>query len=305
MVNFSEREQQEILDYLETLRGEINTKLDEYTDFGSRCPRYLSEPMRYSLLSPGKRYRPLLTMLACEICGTSHSHAIPAACAIEMIHTYSLIHDDLPALDNDDLRRGQLTCHIKYDESSAILAGDALQCYAFEVLSKHVFPKQIAGRCVAVLAEACGPCELVGGQADDMDWKQSGTASLDFLESIHQRKTGSMILAGLRMGALIGGASDLQYKKLEDYGNNYGLAFQITDDLLDWVGDEETTGKRVRKDKSQGKLTFPAFLGVEESRKRAYEKVKAACDALDVFKSNSIVYKTMVGMTQHLLDRKK
>ncbi|MCL2117937.1 MAG: polyprenyl synthetase family protein [Planctomycetaceae bacterium] len=302
---FSDREQQEILGYLDLLRGEINAKLDEYTNFGSRCPKSLSEPMRYSLLSPGKRFRPILTLLACELSGRTRHHALPAACAIEMIHTYSLIHDDLPALDNDDLRRGQLTCHIKYDESSAILAGDALQCYAFEVLSKHVFPKDTAGRCVAVLPEACGPCELVGGQADDMAWKESGPPSLEFLESIHHRKTGSMILAGLRMGAIIGGASHLQYEKLEEYGRNYGLAFQITDDLLDWVGDEETTGKRVRKDKSQGKLTFPTFLGVEESRNRAHEKVKTACDALDMFKSDSIVYKSLVGMTQHLLDRRK
>jgi geranylgeranyl diphosphate synthase type II len=304
-MKLSDREQQDIREYLELLRGEINAKLDDYTNFGARCPKYLSDPMRYSLLSPGKRFRPILTLLACEICGGTRSQAIPAACAIEMIHTYSLIHDDLPALDNDDLRRGQLTCHIKYDESSAVLAGDALQCLAFEVLSKYVFPKTTAGRCVAVLAEACGPCELVGGQADDMAWKESGLPSLEFLESIHHRKTGSMILAGLRMGAIIGGASGKQYQSLEEYGRNYGLAFQITDDLLDWVGDEETTGKRVRKDKSQGKLTFPTFLGVEESRNRAYEKVQAACDALDVFKADGIVYKSLVGMTQQLLDRRK
>ena len=305
MVILSDREKQEILDYLELLRGEINAKLDEYTNFGSRCPKSLAEPMRYSLLAPGKRYRPILTLLACEICGSARSHALPAACAIEMLHTYSLIHDDLPALDNDDLRRGQLTCHIQYDEASAILAGDALHCLAFEVLSKNVFHPQTAKRCVGILAEACGPCELVGGQADDMAWKESGLPSLEFLESIHHRKTGSMILAGLRMGALIGGASLLQEEKLEEYGRNYGLAFQITDDLLDWFGDEETTGKRVRKDKSQGKLTFPSFLGVDKSREQAYEKVKAACDALNVFKNDSIVYKTLVGMTQHLLDRKK
>jgi len=305
MAKYSEREQQEILDYLELLRGEINAKLDEYTNFGARCPKYLSDPMRYCLLSSGKRFRPILALLACEICGGLRSQAIAAACAIEMIHAYSLIHDDLPALDNDDLRRGQLTCHIKYDESSAILAGDALHCYAFEVLSKYVFPRHIAGRCVAVLAEACGPCELVGGQADDMAWKDSGPPSLEFLESIHHRKTGSMMLAALRMGAIIGGASDLQLRMLDEYGRNYGLAFQITDDLLDWVGDEETTGKRVRKDKSQGKLTFPTFLGVEESRNQAHEKVNAACDALDIFKSESIVYKSLVGMTLQLLDRRK
>ena len=305
MSKFSDREQQEILKYLELLRGEINAKLDAYTNFGSRCPKSLSEPMRYSLLAPGKRFRPILTLLACELCGSARSHAMPAACAIEMIHTYSLIHDDLPALDNDDLRRGQLTCHIKFDEASAILAGDALHCYAFEVLSKYVFPKHTAGRCVAVLAEACGPCELVGGQADDMTWKENGTPSLEFLESIHHRKTGSMILAGLRMGAIIGGASNRQYDKLEEYGRNYGLAFQITDDLLDWVGDEETTGKRVRKDKAQGKLTFPTFLGVDESRKQAYEKVQAACDALNSFKSDGIVYQSLIGMTQQLLDRRK
>jgi geranylgeranyl diphosphate synthase type II len=305
MVKLSEHEQQEIEKYLESLRGEIDAKLDEYTSFGARCPKYLSDPMRYSLLAAGKRYRPTLTLLACEICGTPHSQAIPAACAIEMIHAYSLIHDDLPALDNDDLRRGQLTCHMAYDEASAILAGDALQCLAFEVVSKYVFPRHTAGRCVALLAEACGPCELVGGQADDMAWKDSGPPSLEFLESIHHRKTGSMILAGLRMGAIIGGASGVQYQRLEEYGRNYGLAFQITDDLLDQIGDENDTGKRVRKDRSQGKLTFATLLGVEESRKRAYEKVQAACDALDVFKDGGIVYKTLVHMSQKLLDRRK
>ncbi|MCL2347382.1 MAG: polyprenyl synthetase family protein [Planctomycetaceae bacterium] len=305
MMELSEQDRREIDSYLDVLRREINAKLNEYTNFGSRCPKSLADPIRYSLLSPGKRYRPIMVLLACEICGGVRSRAVPAACAIEMIHAYSLIHDDLPALDNDDLRRGQLTCHIQFDESSAILAGDALQAYAFEILGKDVFPKSLAGECIAILAEACGPCELVGGQADDMAWKQGGPPSLEFLESIHQRKTGSMILAGLRMGATIGGASKQQMKRLEDYGRNYGLAFQITDDLLDWTGDEQTTGKRVRKDKSQGKLTFPTYLGVDESKKRAYEKVVAACHALDIFRNDGLVYKSLAGLTWHLLDRKK
>jgi len=305
MQDFSEQQHKEVREHLDLLREEIDAKLDEYTQFGSECPKSLMEPIRYSLLSPGKRIRPIMTLLACEICGSVRSRAIPAACAIEMIHTYSIIHDDLPALDNDDLRRGQLTCHIQFDEASAILAGDALLTYAFEILAKKVFPLGLAGECIGVLAEACGPRKMVGGQADDMTWNQSGVSSLELLESIHHRKTGMLILAALRMGAIIAGGSNLQRRKLEEYGQNYGLAFQITDDLLDWIGDEETTGKRVRKDKSQGKLTFPTYLGLEESKKQARERVEAACNALDNFKSNNIAYQSFIGLAMHLLERKK
>lgn len=306
MQEFSEQQTQEIQDYIERLTNEINTKLDEYTQFGSGCPKTLAEPIRYSLLSQGKRLRPILTLLACEVCGGVRSKALPAACAIEMIHTYSMIHDDLPALDNDDLRRGQLTCHIQYDEASAILAGDALLTYSFEILAKKIFPLDLAGECVGILAEACGPMQMVGGQADDMGWSTAGNTSLEFLESIHHRKTGMLILAGLRMGARIGGASFSQWGKLKEYGNNFGLAFQITDDLLDWVGDEETTGKRVRKDKSQGKLTYPTYLGLEESKKQARERIDAACAALEGFQiNNKLAYQAMICLTTSLIARKK
>ncbi|MDR1957548.1 MAG: polyprenyl synthetase family protein [Planctomycetaceae bacterium] len=298
--------EQQVTEYLNLLKSEIDSRLDEYTQFGPDCPKTLSEPIRYSLLSRGKRIRPTMTLLACELSGGVRSKAMPAACAAEMIHTYSMIHDDLPAMDNDDLRRGQLTCHIQFDEASAILAGDALLAYAFEILARKLFPSGLAGECVAILAEASGPLQLVGGQADDMSWNAGGGTSLEFLESIHHRKTGMLILAGLRMGARIGGASETQKKMLEEYGNNYGLAFQITDDLLDWVGDEEMTGKRVHKDKSQGKLTFPTYLGLDESKKQAKERVEAACAALANFKTpHQLALQALVRLTRNLLERKK
>ena len=234
------------------------------------CPPRLLEAMRYGLLAPGKRLRPLLVLLAAEACGGSDEAALPAAGAVEMVHAYSLIHDDLPAMDDDDLRRGLPTCHKKFDEATAILAGDALLTLAFQVLAEG-YPPATAAACCRELAIAAGAAGMVGGQADDLAGER-GTEGIKFLESLHARKTGALFRASLRLGVLSarGERPEPQLLQImENYGRCFGLAFQITDDLLDVEGSAEQTGKRVRKDAGRGKLTYPGLLGVAESRRRA------------------------------------
>ena len=267
---------------LAEVRERIDAALDEYSDFGPGCPARLKEAIRYSLLAPGKRLRPTLALLAAEACGGQSAAALPAACAVEMIHCYSLIHDDLPAMDDDDLRRGQPTCHKAFDEATAILAGDALLTLAFETVAAHVQPPEIAAACCAALATAAGATALVGGQADDLAG-QFSAGGVETLESIHRRKTGAMINVSLRLGGLTAGAGVEHLRALEQYGNCLGLAFQITDDLLDVRGTEANLGKRVQKDSQLGKLTFPGLLGIEESQQRAETLVAEAIAALAPF----------------------
>ncbi|MGA2797501.1 MAG: polyprenyl synthetase family protein [Thermoguttaceae bacterium] len=266
--------------YAETLCPRIEAALDSYSDLGEGCPIKLREALRYSLLAPGKRLRPMLTLLAAEACGGSIEDALPAACAVEMVHAYSLIHDDLPAMDDDDLRRGRPTCHKAFDEATAILAGDALLALAFEVLAKHVRPSALAAACCAALAEAAGACNLVGGQVDDM----AGThfdEGLDLLESIDRRKTGALIQVSLRLGGIVAQADARQLSILDQYGRHVGLAFQIIDDLLDVNCSEQSLGKGVGKDARQGKLTFPGVLGIDQSARYAGELINKACQALE------------------------
>ena len=275
------------VDFLQQMRNEIDAKLEAYTEFSGDCPATLAEAIRYSLMSGGKRLRPTLVLLAAEACGGAREAALPAACAVEMIHTYSLIHDDLPAMDNDDLRRGRPTCHKAFGEAMAILAGDALLALAFEVLARDTQPGLAAADCVAMLAETAGPTALVGGQAADLAGEFS-EGGLDALEDIHCRKTGALFQASLRLGGLVAGGDDLQLMRLDAYGRCFGLAFQITDDLLDVAGDEATVGKRVGKDAKQGKLTFPALLGVDESTRRAGELIDEALAAIAPFGEKSV-----------------
>jgi geranylgeranyl diphosphate synthase type II len=204
-----------------------------------------------------------------------------------MVHTYSLVHDDLPAMDDDDLRRGRPTCHKVFGEAVAILVGDALLARAFELLSSDIDPPLLAARCCAVLARAAGASALVGGQAADLKLAESGgecrTVEMHELESIHQRKTGALFVAALELGSIVAGANAQQEAALKSYGKHVGLAFQITDDLLDVSGAESTVGKRVAKDANSGKITFPALLGIDESRRRAQKLVDSACDMIDLF----------------------
>jgi geranylgeranyl diphosphate synthase type II len=262
----------------------VDLALDRFTQFNSGCPPRLAEAIRYSLLAPGKRLRPTLVLWSAEACGCNEEQAMPAACAMEMVHCYSLVHDDLPAMDNDDLRRGRPTLHRAYDEATAILAGDALLALAFEVLARHTEPAQVAAECCSALAHAAGVAGLVGGQADDLD-PQSRDGDLRTLERIHERKTGAVIQVSLRLGALIAHADHNERSALETFGRNLGVAFQIADDILDVQGQEATLGKRVGKDSAQGKLTYPALLGVDESARRARLMIDQACAAIVCFGS--------------------
>jgi geranylgeranyl diphosphate synthase, type II len=270
------------------LRPRIDAALTHYTQFDGDCPAHLAEAIRDALLGPGKRLRPQLVLMATEACGGSTDAAMPAACAVEMVHAYSLVHDDLPAMDNDDLRRGRPTCHKRFGEDVAILVGDALLARAFDVLASELQPPAIAAQCCAVLGRAAGATALVGGQADDLQHAKDifraslETANdLDQLQAIHRRKTGALFVASLEIGGIVAGASTYQLAMLRGYGERVGLAFQITDDLLDVTGNVADVGKQVAKDSENGKLTFPALLGVEESRRRAAEIIDDACAIIE------------------------
>jgi geranylgeranyl diphosphate synthase type II len=270
------------IEYSRRVRPRIEAALDGFTQFGEGCPARLRDAIRHSLLAPGKRLRPLLVLMATEACGGESRAAIPAACAVEMVHTYSLVHDDLPAMDDDDLRRGLPSCHAKYGEAMAILAGDALLALAFEVLSGEISPPEKAARCCLELARAAGVHNLVGGQVDDL---AAEGADGDFaqLSHIHQRKTGAMFNVSLRLGGIVGGATNEQLSALNSYGEKLGLAFQITDDILDFQGDEVAMGKRAGKDRALGKLTFTSLMGLAASRRQAAELIEQACGQLQVF----------------------
>lgn len=271
------------------LRQAVDLALDRYTSPVDGCPSRLSEAIRYSVLAPGKRLRPILVLWACEASGGQWQSALPAACAVEFIHVYSLIHDDLPAMDNDDLRRGQPTCHKQFDEATAILAGDSLQMLAIEVLTSELTAAQ-ALQCCRFLSRLAGRSHLVGGQVDDLSaegrfGKIAGLSDnpVEFLKQIHRRKTSALIEASLQMGGAVGGADLTQLQALAEYGQRIGLAFQIIDDLLDVESTAEHLGKSTRKDSGLGKLTYPGLLGVETSRELANQLIQDACESLAVF----------------------
>ena len=264
------------------VREQIDAALAAAVEFDADCPARLQQAIAYALLAPGKRLRPQLVLMAAEACGGNPEAALPAAVAVEMVHAYSLVHDDLPAMDDDDLRRGRPTCHKEFDEATAILVGDALLARAFAVLAEQIQPAEVAARCCAELANAAGASALVGGQADDLD-PEFGAGSQEQLESIHRRKTGALFRVSLRLGGLVAQASAEQLEALDLYGQQLGLAFQVTDDLLDISGSESDVGKRLNKDSQQGKATYPALLGEQGSRDYASVLVDRACQALEPF----------------------
>jgi geranylgeranyl diphosphate synthase type II len=285
----------------ERIEAALKTALHTATAAG---PAPVAEAMAYSLLAPGKRLRPVLVMLACEAAGGSADDSLPAACAVEMIHTYSLVHDDLPAMDDDDLRRGMPTCHKKFSEALAILAGDALLTAAFEVLAAG-YPARTAAVSCLELARGAGAVGMVGGQTLDLveegrirsqesgvrtqlpsEGQRSGETMSPVscllspgsrLEDLHARKTGALFRSALRLGVHAaqgerpGGASSEMLAAADRYAAAFGLAFQVTDDLLDVESTADKAGKRVGKDAARGKLTYPGLLGVEESRRKAAE----------------------------------
>lgn len=260
---------------LKELRQKVEVALAEYLQLGEDSPSRLTESMSYSLMAGGKRLRPMLVLLACEACGGTIESAMPAACAIEMIHTYSLIHDDLPAMDDDDLRRGRPTNHVVYGDAMAILAGDALLTLAFEVIARDIQPGGVASACCADLANAAGAVGMVGGQVADLE-AENQPPDLQALQKIHRRKTGRLLTSALTLGGRVAGAPQAWLECLKLYGDRLGLAFQITDDLLDIHGDREKLGKSIGKDSEQGKMTYPALMGIEKSRQTAEELITEA-----------------------------
>ena len=261
---------------LEPHRAAVEAALKAAVPTAEDCPQKLSEAIGYALLSPGKRLRPVLTRLACLAAGGEADDANEAAVAVECVHAYSLVHDDLPAMDDDDLRRGRPTCHRQFDEATAILAGDALLTLAFERAAASRRPAE----CVTELARAAGACGMVGGQAADLDAETTAVTDVEALTAIHRRKTGRLIAAACVLGGHAGGASGAVLESLREYGLAIGLAFQVADDLLDATGDAATMGKAVNKDAGRGKATYPGLLGVDESRARADDLVTQAVDAL-------------------------
>ena len=278
----------EIRAALEKVREFVEPRLAASLTASPEAAPRLVDAMRYALLAPGKRLRPALVLWAAQACGGTWDAAAPAAVAVEMIHAYSLVHDDLPAMDDDDLRRGRPTCHRAFDEATAILCGDALQALAFEILATGL-PAAAAARGCAVLARASGAEALVGGQMDDLATERGWIADLRsepaavqvaWMERINRRKTGALFHAALQLGGLSAGADASRLGRLAVFGGAFGEAFQIADDLLDAEGTEAAVGKRVGKDADRGKLTFPTVMGPAESRRRAVELAEAAADAV-------------------------
>ncbi|MDY0270334.1 polyprenyl synthetase family protein [Trichloromonas sp.] len=261
----------------------VEEALDRYLPDAATLPGRLHEAMRYSIFAGGKRIRPILVLAACEAVGGETARALPVACALEMIHTYSLIHDDLPAMDDDDLRRGRPTNHKVFGEATAILAGDALLTQAFVLLSDPEscpeLPPATLARIIHIIARCSGSMGMVGGQVVDME---SEGREVDFpvLEYIHTHKTGALILASVQCGGLAGNADEKTMQALSGYAGAAGLAFQIADDILDVVGEAAALGKGVGGDQARGKITYPALLGLNEARERARELKERAIDFL-------------------------
>jgi len=261
----------------------IEMALEAACRWSPDCPESLADAMRYSLLAPGKRLRPAMVLMACEAVGGTMESGLVGAVAVEMIHAYSLVHDDLPAMDDDDLRRGRPTTHIAFNEATAILAGDALLAAGFGQLADAGLSPSVAIQCLRTLARAAGPECLVGGQAEDLAAEKDGDQTLLRLEAIHRRKTGALFDASIRIGGLIGGGNEEAIQALHDYSRPLGLAFQVVDDCLDHTATAETLGKRTGKDQVRGKLTYPGLLGLDAAKNLAATLVAESLSAVDVF----------------------
>jgi geranylgeranyl diphosphate synthase type II len=275
----------ELNTYLDKQVARIDQALDDFLPDEVKMPHTLHKAMRYSTFAGGKRVRPVLILAACEALNGCSEAAIPAACAMEMIHTYSLIHDDLPAMDDDDFRRGRPTSHKVFGEASAILAGDALLTEAFRLLSKPIsdftVSPEVQLRVINIVSRAAGSAGMVGGQLVDME-SEGDDIEIDLptLEYIHTHKTGALIKASVEVGALLADSDELEFRALSRYGELAGLAFQIADDILDIVGDQDVIGKDVGSDIARGKATYVSLLGLSEARSRADELRNMALDSI-------------------------
>ena len=276
----------DIKKYLQEKGDIVNKALDRLLPGENEFPQKLHKAMRYSVFAGGKRIRPVLVMASAETFGGLTDSIIDIACAVELIHTYSLIHDDLPAIDNDDMRRGMPTCHKVFGEAMAILAGDALLTSAFDVMANtHASADEerlLLLKTIQEIARAAGSTGMVGGQVLDIE-SEGKDVAFPVLEYIHIHKTGELILASIRAGAIMKNAGDKELEAMTRYGEAIGLAFQIADDILDVEGNKEDTGKNVGGDAKKEKVTYPSILGIEESKKRARELTDIALASVEGF----------------------
>jgi len=284
----------EVAAFLDEKAKRTEQALETHFASWNDAPPLLIEAMRYSLFAPCKRLRPALALGAAEIVAGEEATALPLACAVEMIHTYSLIHDDLPAMDNDDLRRGQPTAHKKYGEAVAILAGDTMLTMAFDMLAQ-------AGNIAVIreVAAAAGVSGMAAGQLMDLQYENQ-QAPIEILRDIHRRKTGALIRVSVRGGAMLAGANADDLAALTRYGECIGLAFQIADDILDIVGEESRIGKPVGSDVARNKSTYPSLLGIEQARALACETAAEAEEALANFGAEATAFRSLV---RYIIDR--
>jgi len=293
-------------DYVKETAAAVEVALDEAIPVA--YPETATEAMRYSLLGGGKRVRPMLTLAACELVGGDAACAMPSACAMEMIHTMSLIHDDLPAMDNDDFRRGKPTCHKVYGDDIAILAGDAMLSYAFEHIARHTPRDKVdPGRTLDILCEvgkAVGADGLVGGQVVDLISEgKAEEVGIETLQYIHEHKTAALLEASVVSGAMAGGANDEAVECLRRYARRIGLAFQVVDDILDITQDTETLGKTAGKDLDAEKTTYPSLLGLDESRRVAENLITEAKAELNYF-DDPAKAAPLLALADYILNRK-
>jgi len=294
----------DLTNYLNDKKELINSELDKiFRDFASSS--HIIKAMKYSLMAGGKRIRPILCLAATKAVGGNLESSLPAACAIEMIHTYSLIHDDLPAMDDDELRRGKPTSHVAFDEATAILAGDALLTLAFQILSSPVKIKESEAliwlNVIQVISSAAGFKGMIDGQMKDII-SEGTSLSLDDLENMHALKTGALIEASIFSGAILGNGSQEQIKQLGIYAKNIGLAFQVTDDILNVEGNPAVMGKAVGTDKNRKKSTYPLIMGLNESKEFATDIVNNALKSIEFFDNKA---DPLRAVAKYLLKRKK
>ena len=280
-------------EYLATRTASVNRALDRFLPPATARPATIHRAMRYSLFAGGKRIRPALCLAAAAACGGDEADALPLACAVECIHTYSLIHDDLPAMDNDDYRRGKLTNHKVFGEGIAVLAGDALLTQAFEIAAKcKGWPRYSHQRIILELAQAAGSLQLIAGQVADLEG-EGNKISARHLRYIHERKTSALLCCSVRLGGMSANCTPTQLKALTEFGYNVGLAFQVIDDILDVTQTSQKLGKTAGKDTRAQKATYPAIVGLERSRKIAERLTQRAFNSLKAFRGKAVALEAL------------
>lgn len=291
--------------YLESRRQLVEKKLNSVINVNSAGSGRLLDAMKYSLGAGGKRLRPILCIAATEAVGGSYDQCIYTACALEMIHTYSLIHDDLPAMDNDDIRRGKPTCHVKFDEATAILAGDGLLTMAFDIMTSETCSDTdnaaLMLKVINIISRAAGQPGMIEGQMTDIE-SEGKELTFDQLGNMHHLKTGALIKSSVFSGALLGGADTLQINHLKKYADFIGLAFQVADDILNITGDSEVMGKATGTDISLKKATYPSLMGLEQSVEFAESLIAKALKELEIFDDRALPLRAIA---KYIVERKR